>query len=188
MIVTTTIIPYKIDGDGQLINSFEYATMNSDGITPHNSEYTFPLVDCSITIITWHAHYTVDFWDHYYRHVGLEAYWNKNPGSTSTINFTNMNIDFDSAGDLYPYPTVVEDRPSNWQDYLIAQNHVTSTPIYQANPVEGTHYYGTGGMPYNRVIYLRDYFLHLGLVSYDLKYKVNNSNKSYYGQYVVFSK
>ena len=177
----TTIIPYVINDEGSLVNSFDYAVKLAG--TKSTSTVHTNFVDVAVTVITYYAHYfSYENFMHFYRHAGIEAYWSSdNP----TLNPTYLLVRYDTCGDLYAYPDCLSEAdPTCLQlDYFIRSS------ISKSNPAEGTLYIdGSHTMPYNRVIYCSDYFDHGGLIYLKLNYYVNGNYRSDDRSYYVYSK
>ena len=105
--VSKTIIPYKILENGELVNSFEYAkTISPRAINQNPVEF----VDVTVTVLTYYALYQCHDFNWVYRHSGIEAYWSS---SNSSATVSKMLVRYESCGDLYAYPDVVNNGISN---------------------------------------------------------------------------
>jgi len=185
----TTIVPYKVDTNENLVNSFEYLSkinaQNQDVIKPMDtSEVPTTFVDVTLTVRTYYAHYFS--WTNvanFYRHAGIEAWWSSN---NSTVSVSNMRVWYDTAGELYKYPDCI-DKPlseTKVQDYYFIRSS-----IEQSNPTKGNVYIdGNHTMPLDRVVLLTDYFNHGGLIYLKLDYSVNGKSRSDERSYYVYSK
>lgn len=117
LIEVTTIFPYKIMPDGELINSFEYTP------TQIARDSTNP---------TYYAEYSnIDIATNFYRHGGIEAYWNS---SNSTAKVSNMHVIYESSGHMYQYPECTTASYKTLSSFLIQENYFISSSINQDNP------------------------------------------------------
>ena len=153
MVEVTTIIPYKMLPNGELVNSFTYQPIQTRASGDSVSE---KFVDVTVTTRAYFGQYShQDISPIFYRHIGIDARWSS---SNSTASVSNMTVWFDSAGKLYRYPDCTKDpeldQPSSLvQDYY----HIRST-IDQDNPVKNKIYGDEGhAMPTNRVLKCTDF-------------------------------
>ncbi len=184
-IALTTIIPYKILEDGEMLNSFQYAYNIANKLAPQ-AKVTVPttFVDVTITVITYYAAYQCKDWAWVYRHAGIEAYWSS---SNSTVSVSNMLVRYDTKGDLYEYPTVVEKGVSN--STCLQRDYFKRSSINKSNPTKGTIYIdGNNTMPYNRVVYCSNFFEHRGLIYLKLNYRANGTSYVHDRSYYVYTK
>lgn len=176
-VIKTSILPYKVLENGEMIDSFEYA------ITAKNTTPT-TFVDVTITVITHYAAYQDPYWSWVYRHAGIEAYWSSN---NSTVRVKNMLVRYETKGDLYAYPDVVNDGVRN--SPLLQRDYWIRSQISQSSPVKGTVYIdGNNTMPLNRVVYMSHYFEHKGLIYLKLDYDANGKSYSHDRSYTVYGK
>ena len=181
----TTIIPYKVDENDNLINSFQYLAQQNNIIRPM-AESTVPttFVDVTLTVKTYYAHYTSStHFLNFYRHAGIEAWWSSN---NSTVSVSSMTVNYETAGELYRYPDVMTQSLSSTkvQDY-----YYKKSSIVRSNPTKGTVYIdGNNTMPLDRVVLLTNYFDHGGLIYLKLTYSVNGTTRTNDTSYYVYSK
>lgn len=180
LVKVTTIFPYKVLNDGELINSFEYTPVQLRSADPVPSEF----VDVTVTVTAYFAHYfSMDNVANFYRHAGIEAYWSSN---NSTVSVSNMLVRFDSAGQLYKYPECMTQSLSST---LVDNYYFIRSTIERNNPVKAQVYLdGNHTMPINRVLLCTDYFNHGGLVYLKLTYVANGKNYQHDRSYYVYSK
>lgn len=180
LVKVTTIFPYKCLPSGELVNSFEYKPAQ----TRNTSNVTTEFVDTSITVIAYYAHY-FSFYNmaNFYRHAGIEAYWNS---SNSSANVSKMYVHLDSAGELYKYDECLTQSLTS----TIVDDHFSiRSTISENNPIKGELYIdGYHAMPLNRVLLITDYWEHGGLIYLELTYSVNGKNYTHYRSYYVYSK
>lgn len=150
-----TIIPYKIDENENLVNSFEYLSkvneQNQGIIKPMDTiEVPTTFVDVTLTVRTYYAHYFS--WTNvanFYRHAGIEAWWSSN---NSTVSVSSMTVNYETAGELYKYPDCI-DQPL--KDTKVQDYYYIKSSIVTSNPTKGTVYIdGNHAMPYDRVVLL----------------------------------
>lgn len=179
--IHTAIIPYKILENGKLINSFEYANTIAPRATNQNP---VQFVDVTVTVLTHYALYQCYDFYWVYRHSGIEAYWSS---SNSSATVSKMLVRYESCGDLYAYPDVVNNGITN--STRLQKDYFISSEINQSNPIKGTTYRDANHtMPTNRVIYCCDYMLHGGLIYLQCSYKVNGTSYTHDVSYYVYSK
>lgn len=174
------LIPYKIDSEGGMYNSFAYASTRAS--STHNTSF----VDVVITVVTYYAAYQCSDYAWVYRHAGFDASWN---ASSSTTTVSNMLVQYDTCGDLYEYPSVVNVGVMNSQtlqsDYFIRSavniNSPTKNQTYSDN--DTSHI-----MPYSRVIYCSNYFNHGGLIYVQCSYSANGTSYTHDNSYYVYQK
>lgn len=182
MVEVTTIIPYKMLPNGELVNSFTYQPIQTrasgDAITER-------FVDVTLTSTVYYAKYKHMYGSPiFYRHAGLEAYWSSN-NSTATVS--NMDVNFDSAGELYKYPDCLTDTSLNEVNSLVQSYYIITSTINQNNPVKNKVYIdGQHAMPNNRVLNFRDHLDHGGLVYMDISYSVNGKNYDQFCSHPVY--
>lgn len=172
LIEVTTIFPYKITSDGELVNSFEYTPTQ---ITRDSTDPT-TFVDITVTIVTYYGQYfNLDIATSFYRHGGIEAYWNS---SNSTAGVSNLCVAYESAGHMYQYPECTTASYKTISSFLIQRDYFISSSIDQNNPVKGQSYFdGDHTMSRSTVLDCANALEHGGMVSVTLTYSVNG--KSY---------
>lgn len=184
----TTIIPYKIDDNDELVNSFEYASkqvVNAGIITPAASvEVPSKFVDVTVTVKTYYAQYfSSKHFLNFYRHAGIEAWWSS---TNDTASVSSLTVNYETAGELYAYPDVLS---GSLDDTKIQNYYYIKSSIVKSNPVKNNVYIdGNNTMPLDRVVLLTDYFDHGGLIYIKLTYKVNNTTRTNDTSYYVYSK
>lgn len=190
IVTVTTIIPYHIDEDGSLINSFEYAKLlNKNTPVPLNADVVpSTLVDVTVTVTTSYAHYQGYYtFAHYYRHAGIYAYWS----SSKSLTMNHMIVRYESCGELHKYPEclTVKYPEDSFDTEANNRNYTKKSVISVAYPTEGKEFVdGKNVMPYDRVLLLTDYFNHGGLVYIQVVYTINGSKKTYDTNYYVYKK
>lgn len=183
----TTIIPYKVDENGDLVNSFKYLSefnkRKQNEVSPMAIvEVPSTFVDVTVTVRTYYAHYfsTYHFLN-FYRHAGIEAWWSS---SNSTVTVSNMRVWYDTCGDLYKYPEVMDQPLSSTK---VQNDYFIRSSIERSNPIKGTVYIdGSHTMPLNRVVLLTDYWNHGGLIYIRLQYSVNGKSRTDDVSYYVY--
>lgn len=119
-----------------------------------------------------------------YRHAGVEAYWNS---SNSTTTVSNLSVRYETQGDLYAYPDVVNQGVIS--STKLQSNYFIRSQINKANPVKNQNYIdGNHTMPYDRVVYCSDKFSHGGLVYLQCTYKTNGTTRTDDRSYDVYGK
>lgn len=184
LIEVTTIFPYKITSDGELVNSFEYAPAQ---ITRDSTNPTY-FVDTTVTVVAYYARYdkTLENGYIFYRHGGIEAYWNS---SNSTVSVSNMNVNFDSAGHMYQYPECTTASFESVSSYLIQKDYSIRSSINLNNPVEGQSYFdGDHTMSRSTVLDCANYYEHGGLIYIKLTYSVDGKSYTHDRSYKVYGK
>ena len=189
MVAVTTILPYHINEDGMLVNSFQYAEQLQNTPVPCNVVVPSTLVDVTVTVTTLFAHYQGQYTGaHYYRHAGIYAYWS----SSKSLTMNNMLVRYESCGELHKYPECLTVRyPEDSLDTTATnnRNYKKKSVISVAYPTKGKEYIdGKNAMPFNRVLYITDYFNHGGLVYIQVIYTINGSKKTYDTNYYVYKK
>lgn len=125
----TTIIPYKVLEDGDVINSFEYADELSENSLARGVSYNDKVVDIVIvTDVEYEVVAGSDMW--YYRHGGIKSYWSS---SSSATTVQQLTVTYKTQGDLYTFS-------GNDIQQLQSSNHPTTSVISQKNPGKGTTY------------------------------------------------
>ncbi len=188
-IEVTTIIPYHIQEDGSLIDSFDYAKqLFGGGSVGHTVTPTRDMVDISVTYTVFYDQCAYNYLTPiYYRHGSLQAYWSSSKPLTNVTLF----VWYKSCGELHEYPKCLDYE--NPADSYISGNpdYVTSTLISKPNAVEGTKYYSAvGQMPTNRVLYFSKAFDlgHGGWVDIRVMYKLNGKIVNADRTDVIYSK
>ena len=136
--VTTfsTLMPYKVMEDGELVNSFEYAESVADSRSVNNYYDTF--VD---VVVATSVEYEV-VGTYYYRHGGITAYW----GSTGNVSsIDRLYVSYRTYGVLY-----------NWNGSLGSlydgENPTETTSVINvSNPTKGKLYSDYDTTPSDRV-------------------------------------
>lgn len=171
--------------DGQMVDSFYYASLMEDKIsTQATSTVPTKFVDVTITVITYYAAYQCSDWAWVYRHAGIESYWSSN---NSTVSVSNMLVRYDTKGDLYAYPSVVNDGVMS--STCLQRDYFIRSSINITNPTKGKVYIdGNHTMPTNRVVYCSDYSSHGGLIYLKLTYKANGKSYVHDRSYYVYTK
>ncbi|WP_062106810.1 hypothetical protein [Bacillus niameyensis] len=184
-VIQTSILPYKILENGEMVDSFQYALNQGSNISPQATNTTpTKFVDVTITVITSFAMYRDIYFSPVYRHAGIEAYWSS---SNSTVKVSNMLVRYDTRGDLYEYPSVVNNGVRN--STPLQKNYFKRSQISRSNPVKGTVYIdGNNTMPYNRVVSLTSYLDHKGLIYLKLNYVANGKTYEHDRSYTVYTK
>jgi hypothetical protein len=182
-IILTTVMPYKMLENGEMIDSFQYALQRSAGVQA-SVEVPTTFVDVTITVTTYFAKYQCADFAWVYRHAGIEAYWSS---SNPTVSVSNMLVWYDTMGDLYAYPSVVNNGVIN--STCLQEDYFIRSTINKSNPTKGTVYIdGSHTMPYDRVVYLSDYFNHMGLIYLKLNYVANGTSYEHDRSYTVYTK
>ena len=96
--VATTILPFKVLEDGEIVNSFEYAENVSS--KTRASDFTATFVDITVTSIAYYETVVSSNNNYYYRHKGVSAYWSTND---SVANLHELNVVYKTCGSLYYY-------------------------------------------------------------------------------------
>jgi hypothetical protein len=89
----TTLMPYKVVEDGELVNSFEYAQNSVNSRSNKNYVDTFTDV-----VVTTSVEYE-EVGAFYYRHGGITSYWSCPSETVSSIN--RLFVSYRSYGMLY---------------------------------------------------------------------------------------
>lgn len=179
LVKVTTVLPYKLLPNGELVNSFDYVPP----VQTRSDTTTTEFVDVSITVT---AHYTYSFsdanWRYIYRPAGVSAYWNR---GNSTVSVSNMYVKFDAKGDLHRYPDCLTELFSST---LVQENYLLEIELNKNNPVENYSYSNlSNGIASNRAIYCRSYMDdHSGLVYLKLTYTANGGRYQHDRSYEVF--
>lgn len=184
-VIQTSILPYKVLENGEMVDSFQYALNHDSDISLQATDTTpTTFVDVTITVMTYYAIYKAADGAYLYRHAGIEAYWSS---SNSTVNVSNMLVRYDTKGDLYAYPSVVDDGVRN--STPLQRNYFIRSQITKSNPVKGTVYIdGNNVMPFNRVVYMSNYLDHKGLIYLKLNYVANGKSYEHDRSYPVYGK
>lgn len=178
-----TILPYKVDENGELVNSFDYANKQkkSNQITINQEYQPVPsyFVDVIVTVRTYWGEYFLHLHP-FYRHAGIEAWWSSN---NLTASISSMTVNYESAGILYKYPDVISDMDgSKIQDYFYIKSS-----IVKSNPVKDTVYIdGSNAMNYDRVLLCTDFFNHGGFLYVKITYTVNGTTRTHDDSYIVY--
>lgn len=180
----TTIFPYKVMPDGELVNSFEYTPTQ----IARDSTNTTTFVDVTVTVVTTFAKYSnIEIATTFYRHGGIKAYWNS---SESTVKVSNILVEYDSVGYMYQYPECTTASYETLSSYLINPNnpeYFISSCINQDNPVKGKSYYDADHtMSRSTVLDCANTLQHGGMVSVQLTYSVNGKNYVHDRYYYVY--
>lgn len=182
LIEVTTIFPYKITSDGELVNSFEYTPTQ---ITRDSTDPT-TFVDITVTIVTYYAKYDKTLYNGYifYRHGGIEAYWNS---SNSTARVSNLYVAYESVGHMYQYPECTTASFDSVPSYLIQKEYSIGSYINQDNPVKGQSYFdGDHTMSRSNVLDCPNEIEHGGLIYLKLTYSVNGKSDTRDRNYYVY--
>lgn len=179
LVKVTTILPYKILPNGELISSFDYEIPQTRGSGPVVVEF----VDIAVTINAYYDHYfSFENVANFYRHIGVDAYWNSD---NSTVSVQQMNVIYESAGEVYSYPRCMTESLSST---LISDNYSCISRIEKSNPIKGTCYENLNNfMPTNSALLCTHPFEHGGVVSLELSYKRNGQNYSKEDSYSVYT-
>lgn len=173
----TTYLPCKITEDG-VIDSFQYADKLRNTSTVDTN-----FVDVTITITAHYAQYQCSDFFPVYRHAGVEAKWN---ASNSTTDVSTLLIKYDSKGDLYPYPDVVNNGISS--GLKIQSDYSIRSEIYKIDPIKNNVYITSNSMPYNRVINCSNLLEHGGLIYVYAKYISGGKSYEHDRSYYVYGK
>lgn len=184
LIEVTTIFPYKVMPDGDLVNSFEYTPIQITRDSTNSTTFT----DVTVTVVAYFAKYDKTFTNGYifYRHGGIEAYWNS---SNSTVKVSNMHVNFDSAGHLYQYPECTTADIDSVSGYLLERDYSIRSSIDQDSPVKGQSYFdGDHTMSRSNVLDCANYYEHGGLIYVKLTYSVSGKSHVHDRSYKVYGK
>lgn len=174
----TTIIPFRVAEDGELINSFEYI---SNQMT-RSSTVPTTYVNITVTITANFDTLTKLTGKTYYRHNGVEAYWNSN---ISDVTLYELDVLFGSNGDLYKYPDCYNDHNASF----ISSDYYTSSHLNVTGPIKNNIYDQYDPMPTDNVLYLSKSIEHGGAVTFYMDYSIDNVRGSYQDPgFGVFSK
>ena len=179
IVEVTTIHPYKVTKDNELVNSFDYIA----GKTRAGGEYTFPLVDTTVTVKVYYYDTGLSYVNlfSFYRPLGVQAYWSSN---NSTVSVSKLNVKFDSMGDLHRYP---ECMSQNMNTTLIQEDYQHINKINVNNPLKNQIHVSTDAMmDSERVLCFTDGFNHGGIVRVEATYKVNGVNRTYGHSYDAY--
>lgn len=177
LVEVVTTIPYKCLPSGELINSFNYASMQ----TRNTNNNVIELVDGTFTIITYYTAYqSSTSLIRFFRHVGLEAFWNSN---NSSMSVSNMFVEYVTTGELHPYPECLSGGT-----VTLDANYSIRSIINQNNPVKSQSYLdGNNIMPADKAVKLTNFMEHEGGVNFSLTYSVNGRNYTKEGAYDVYN-
>ena len=172
IILQTTIIPYKVNLQGELVTSFVYAATN--GTARDSSLVTSNFVDVTVTTIAKFARYfTGDRAYIFYRHAGVEASWS---AISSDVIVDNLQAQFTSVGQLYSYPECVND-PDNLEDYFIESGYSISSTIDKDFPIENRVYAdNSNSMYYDEVLLPGGTIEEGGTMFLSINYSVDGSS------------
>lgn len=179
----TTIFPYKVLPNGEMISSFDYAPVQARNKVPTTSKF----VDVSVTTTVY---YFNDFTDmgatQFYRHDGIEAYWSCNEGNATVESVSDMYIKYDTCGDLYRYP---ECLTQPLESTLVQNNYYIKSEIHKVNPVKSRTYANrNNAMPTNRVVHFTSYWEHGGVVYVKLTYQARGKTYTHDRSYDIYGK
>ncbi|MCI8600717.1 MAG: hypothetical protein HFE45_03880 [Oscillospiraceae bacterium] len=185
MAEVTTIVPYKMLPNGEMVNSFAYQSLQVQGTGKTPVPVKF--VDVTVTTIAYYAYYQhINGAPFYYRHAGLETYWSS---SNSTASISILDVSFESKGELHKYPDCTTDLSLNEADSMVQEEYFIRSSVYQTNPVKDKVYIdGQHAMPTNRALRCVYYDEHGGLVSMELSYSVNGKNYNDRYSYYAYEK
>ena len=183
-IKVTTLFPYTISDDGTLVNSFAYAAASDYrdvGMSP-KKDISYP--GATFKLIVYYSVGSDNLGTTlFYRHNGIEAGWT----STSSVNFSKLYVRYNSKGDLYPFPDCA--TASSLSGLLIQKNYSVESLINVSNPTKGYMYVdGKHTMPFNRRLFLSDFFEHKGLCYYKITYTYAGQTYNFEDQIVVYRK
>lgn len=165
----TTIIPYKILEDGEMVNSFEYA--ECQGRTVAQPEFLF--VDTTVKVNVYYNEITsLETGLTYYRHLGADVMWTS---TNTTASVSKLHLNYDSVGDLC-------DENYNYIEY----SYAISTVIDKTNPVKNECYAQSNMMSSDRWLRCRNYDEHGGLVHIELDYTVNGNYYNHADSWYVY--
>lgn len=180
LIEVTTILPYKVLSNGELVNSFNYTPKQLRNTSQVPTEF----VDITITVIAYYAHYASnDGITPFYRHAGIEAYWSS---SNSTTKVSNMYVIYDSRGDLHKYPECLSQSLSST---LLENDFFIRSEINKINPSKGVEYRDASNvMPIDRILHLTDFLNHGGLIYLKIGYSTNGKSYTHDRSYFIYQK
>lgn len=178
-----TIIPYKVQNDGSLMNSFDYAVTpyaNSDDVT------TTTFTDVSITVTAYYDVYgsAVNL-KTFYRHDSVQAYWNS---SNASVSVSNMRVWYDSRGETYRYPDCISEPPLTLQSTILNDDYFIRSEINVNAPVKTFTYSDSShSMPSNLVMRCTEFMIDGGLISIQLSYMANGNSRVDSRSYYVYT-
>lgn len=179
-----TIIPFHVGNDGRLQNSFEYLRQELE-TNGTRSSTTTPFVGISVTTNAVYNQYPANFGTMtFYRHIGLSAYWSS---SNTTATVSQLYVKFDSHGDAYSYPGVMNANYNTMSNYLVESDYYIASSISKTSPVKGTLYTDySHDMPTSLVLYCSEYYYDGGSVYISVSYNVNGSSYSNTSSYTAY--
>ena len=171
----TTIYPYVVTEDGDLVSSFEYTPKETRAYPVFN----YNLVDTVVAVtVRYDAVTGIYSFPTFYRHLGVQAKWTS---SNSTVSVSRMRVEYESYGDLHVYPDCLT---ASQYDSMIQMDYLVYSFVNPTNPNKGQVYSSSGNaMPENRILDFADGFSHGGLLTLNATYKVNGNTKTYSHQY-----
>lgn len=171
-----TIIPFKIDDSGKLINSFSDQVNVTRGSVP----ITLDDVDITVTITTNFTQYTNHVnWYPFWRPIGVSARWTSN---TTQSRVTYLNVQYGTTGSLHYYPECI--NYDNFEDYQLQESYTIMSEISKSMPTKNTTYTDNNSLPSNRAIFLKNYWDNME-VYFDISYSGNGTTDSTDGYYIV---
>lgn len=165
--IVTTIVPYKVNENDELENSFAYITRMED----YPTGTPLPLVLNDINI-TFRAYYE-DPGLALYSPTRLEASWTS---TASDVSIVNLTLNFDTRGELHD---IAYANGGVYEQTLIQENYLHRIRIEVANPIKGRVYSASNSLPSNRILFLNgnpEYF-YGGFVEGFVSYRINGELK-----------
>lgn len=177
--IVTTIIPWKLLDDGELVNSFTvYDDLKSQKVNVN-------FHDLKIVTYAYYSQYyrNDNFWS-FYRAEGIDAYWTS---SNSTVTVSYMHLNYDAAGEAYLYPTCTTCSEASLSNYLINSSYYLSAAISKTSPSKGVTYSDYSNvMPYNVVLHCTNYYNHGGMVNITAIFTQNGTTYNVSDNFTVF--
>lgn len=187
----TTIIPFKINAEGELINSFEYATNSAA------RSVTYPiddLVDVTLTVTADVEKIpTFTMGDNgveitvpiaLYRHRGVTAYWNSN-GSNITMN--QMRVELISKGDLLYYERYITNG-TDYEDAVYIHDYSLSSTINAGSIAAGVVRQAYNVMETQYALHPSKLLEHGGFIDIQLNYTINGAIRTVQKNYRIYNK
>ncbi len=170
-----TVVPYTIDENGNLTNSFAYAVTRASGSD------TFPatLTNATVTFTTNYDSYTAAPGWNVYRQKLFSFSWS---GSGDTV-VTKISGTYQTDGVLYS-TDILTDASSP----ILDDSYRFSKSLTKTNPTEGTTYTNTVSMPSTRVVRFTAFYDHGTNFTYDINYTVNGNTRNLNASVSILSK
>lgn len=179
----TTIIPYKMQEDGTLMNSFEYYGMVPGGESNETFSNQVNFTDMQVHFTIGYTVYMGSDWSPYYKPTSIRAKWTG--GASTTVTY--MNVSYNSVGELHNYPACKQ--VSHDQSRYSSNSFTTVIAVQKSNPPKNTNYYGTflqGRLPSDKVVCYKSYVDgHGSTVSMNMYYKVGSQTYNHKNGYII---